>query len=179
MYRDTTNAELEMYECTSNNWSQWNSKEKLKEKFGSYTRKTLDIFTTKGSYTCSITHNTESIAVWSLKPERLGITAVSREVPGRKGLWPKMIMMIMMMMMMMMIIIIIIIIIIGFKIWGLIIKTLDSFTTKDKYTWNIIQWTECPPVWTLKPEWWWSLLVLVKKHQNEKTRDKGKRNNNK
>jgi hypothetical protein len=31
MYRDTTNAELEMYECTSNNWSQWNSNGKLQE----------------------------------------------------------------------------------------------------------------------------------------------------
>ena len=44
-------------------------------------------------------------------------------------------MMIMMMMMMMIIIIIIIIIIIG----GLAMKILDSFTTKDKNTWNIIQ----------------------------------------
>jgi len=35
MYRDTTNVEPEMYDCTSNNWSHWNSNEKLKEKFGS------------------------------------------------------------------------------------------------------------------------------------------------
>jgi hypothetical protein len=40
-----------------------NNNEKLKEKFGSCTRKTLDIFTTKDSYTWNITHNTESTAV--------------------------------------------------------------------------------------------------------------------
>jgi len=33
MYRDTTNVEPEMYDCTSNNWSHWNSNEKLKENF--------------------------------------------------------------------------------------------------------------------------------------------------
>ena len=33
MYRDTTNVEPEMYDCTSNNWSYWNSSEKLKENF--------------------------------------------------------------------------------------------------------------------------------------------------
>jgi hypothetical protein len=38
-------------------------KKKLKEKFGSCTRKTLDSFTTKDSYTWNITHNTESTAV--------------------------------------------------------------------------------------------------------------------
>ena len=45
------------------NWSHWNSNEKLKEKFGNYTRKTFDRFTTKDSYTRNITHNTESTAV--------------------------------------------------------------------------------------------------------------------
>ena len=39
MYRDTTNVEPEMYDYTSNNWSHWNSNEKLKEKFGSCTGK--------------------------------------------------------------------------------------------------------------------------------------------
>ena len=63
MYRDTTNVEPQMYDCTSNNWSHWNSKEKFKEKFGNYTRKTLDRFTTKDSYTWNITHNTESTAM--------------------------------------------------------------------------------------------------------------------
>ena len=50
MYRDTTNVEPEMYDYTSNNWSHWNSNEKLKEKSGSCTRKTFDRFTTKDSY---------------------------------------------------------------------------------------------------------------------------------
>jgi len=49
--------------CTSNNWSHWNSNEKFKEKFGIYTRKPLDRFTTKDSYTWNITHNTESTAM--------------------------------------------------------------------------------------------------------------------
>ena len=50
----------EMYDYTSNNWSRWNSNEKIKEKFGSYTRKTLDRYTKKHQ---NITHNTESTAV--------------------------------------------------------------------------------------------------------------------
>jgi len=29
VYRGTTNVEPEMYDCTSNNWSHWNSNEKL------------------------------------------------------------------------------------------------------------------------------------------------------
>ena len=56
-------VEPEMYDCTSNNWSHWNCNEKFKEKFGNYTRKTFDRFTTKDSYTWNITHNTESTAV--------------------------------------------------------------------------------------------------------------------
>jgi len=63
MYRDTTNEEPEIYDCTSSNWSHWNSSEKLKEKFGSCTRKTFDRFTTKDSYTWNITHNMESTAM--------------------------------------------------------------------------------------------------------------------
>ena len=63
MYRDTKNVEPEMYGYTGNNWSHWNSNEKLKEKFGSCTRKTFDRFTTKDSYTWNITYNTESTAV--------------------------------------------------------------------------------------------------------------------
>jgi len=55
MYRDTTNVEPEMYDCTSNNWSHWNNNEKFKEKFGSCTKKTFDRFTTKDSYTWNIT----------------------------------------------------------------------------------------------------------------------------
>jgi hypothetical protein len=42
MYRGTMNVEPEKYDYTSNNWSHWNSNEKLKEKFGSCTRKTFD-----------------------------------------------------------------------------------------------------------------------------------------
>ena len=61
--RDATNVEPEMYDCTGNNWSHWNSNEKLKEKFGNHARKTFDRFTTKDSYTWNITHNTESTAV--------------------------------------------------------------------------------------------------------------------
>ena len=82
-----------MYDYTSNNWSHWNSNEKLnplnaelipichllallgahhifhvsrirvKEKFESSTRKTFDRFTTTDGYTWNITHNTESTAV--------------------------------------------------------------------------------------------------------------------
>ena len=58
-----TNVEPEMYDYTSNNWSHWNSKKKLKKKFGNYARQTFDRFTTKDSYTWNITHNTESTAV--------------------------------------------------------------------------------------------------------------------
>jgi hypothetical protein len=63
MYRDTTNVEPEMYDYISNDWSHWNSNEKLKEKFGFCIRKTFDRFTTKDSYTWIITHNKESTAV--------------------------------------------------------------------------------------------------------------------
>ena len=65
MYRDTMKVESEMYDYINNNWSHWNSNEKVKEKFGSYSRKTFDRFFTKDSYvnTWNITHNTESTAV--------------------------------------------------------------------------------------------------------------------
>jgi hypothetical protein len=63
MYKDKTNVEPEMHDYTSNNYSHWTSNEKHKEKFGNCTRKTLDRFTTKDSYTWNITHNTESTAV--------------------------------------------------------------------------------------------------------------------
>jgi len=59
MYRGTKNVEPEMYDYTNKNWSHWNSKEKLKEKSGSCTRKAFDRFTTKDSYIWNITHNTE------------------------------------------------------------------------------------------------------------------------
>jgi hypothetical protein len=63
MYRDTANVEPEMCGYTGNDWSHWNSNEKLKEKFGTCTGKTLDGFTTKDSCTWNTTHNTESTAV--------------------------------------------------------------------------------------------------------------------
>ena len=79
MYRDTTNVELEMYDYTSNNWSHCYSNEKLKEKFGNCTRNTFDRFITKDSYIWNIIHNTESTAVWSLKPERWGSPPVKEK----------------------------------------------------------------------------------------------------
>jgi len=60
---NNNNVEPEMYDYTSNNWSYWNIKEKFKEKFGNYNRKTLHRFTIKDSYTWNITRNTESTAV--------------------------------------------------------------------------------------------------------------------
>jgi hypothetical protein len=49
------------------------------EKFGSHTRKTFNKFTTTGSYTWNIIHNTESTAALSLKPERWGSLLVQGE----------------------------------------------------------------------------------------------------
>jgi hypothetical protein len=63
MYRDKTNVEPEMYDYISYNWSHSNSNKKLKEISGNYTKKRIDRFTTEVSYTCNITHNTESTAV--------------------------------------------------------------------------------------------------------------------
>ena len=63
VYREATIVEPEMYHCTSNNWNHCSSNEKLKEKFGNYTKKTFYRFTTKDSYTWNITHNTESTAM--------------------------------------------------------------------------------------------------------------------
>jgi hypothetical protein len=51
---------------TSYNWSHWNSNEKLKEKSGSYTRKTFDRFTAADSCTGNSTQHTSH----NLKPER-------------------------------------------------------------------------------------------------------------
>jgi hypothetical protein len=61
-----------MYDYASYNWSHWNSNKKLKEKPGSYTRKTFDRFTTENSYTWNITHHRKSTAVLNLKPEWWG-----------------------------------------------------------------------------------------------------------
>jgi hypothetical protein len=43
--------------------------DRFKEKFESHTRKEFNRFTTKDSYTKNSMHNTESTAVWNLKPE--------------------------------------------------------------------------------------------------------------
>jgi hypothetical protein len=48
-------------------------------------RKTLDRFTTKDSYTWNITHNTESTAVWDLKPERWGSPLVQGKYREEKA----------------------------------------------------------------------------------------------
>jgi hypothetical protein len=74
-----------MYYHTGNNWSHWNSNEKLKAKFGIYTRKTFDRFTTKDSYTWNITHNMESTAVQGLKPERWGSPQVQENYQEEKA----------------------------------------------------------------------------------------------
>jgi hypothetical protein len=58
--RDTMNVEPEMYGYTSNNWSHWNSNEKLKGKFGSCTRKKDSLQKTA---ILGTSHNTESTAV--------------------------------------------------------------------------------------------------------------------
>jgi hypothetical protein len=63
MHRDTTNVEPEMYYYTSNNWGHWGCNEKLKEKFGSCTRKSFDRLITEDVYTWNSAHNTESTAV--------------------------------------------------------------------------------------------------------------------
>jgi hypothetical protein len=77
--RDTANVEHEMYDYTGNIWSHRKSNRRFKEQFGSQNRKTVNRFTTKDSCTCNITHNTESIAVWNLTPERWGSQLVQEQ----------------------------------------------------------------------------------------------------
>jgi hypothetical protein len=55
--------QYKMYNYTSNNWSHWNSNEKLMEKFGRYSRKTFYRYTTKDSYAWNIIRNMGSTAV--------------------------------------------------------------------------------------------------------------------
>jgi hypothetical protein len=52
-----------MYSYTGYNWSHWNGNGKLKEKSGSYTRKTFYRLTAAYSCTGNIAHNKESAAV--------------------------------------------------------------------------------------------------------------------
>ena len=79
--------ETEMYDCASNNWSHWNSNEMFKGRCGSHNRNTFHRFTTKDSYeyTWNITHNTESTAVCSLKPERWGSPLVEEKYQEEKA----------------------------------------------------------------------------------------------
>jgi hypothetical protein len=56
-------VEPDMYDYTSYNWSHWNGNEKLREKSGSYTRKSIDRFTTADSCTGNITQSTEKVKV--------------------------------------------------------------------------------------------------------------------
>jgi hypothetical protein len=51
MHRGAANVEPEMYDYISNNWSHWGCNQKLKEKFGSFTRKTFDRLITEDGYT--------------------------------------------------------------------------------------------------------------------------------
>jgi hypothetical protein len=81
----TTNVEPEMYGYTGNNWSHWNSNEKLKEKFGICTRKTFHRFTTKDSCTWNSTYNKESTALGNLKPERWGSPLVEEKYREEKA----------------------------------------------------------------------------------------------
>jgi len=62
MYRDTMNMEREMYDYSND------SNKRFKEKLVSHTRKAINRFIIKDSYTWNITHNTESTVVWNLKP---------------------------------------------------------------------------------------------------------------
>ena len=59
--------------------SHWNSNKRLKEKFGSHSRKMFSVFTTMDSYTWNVTHNTENFIGWNLKPERWGPPLVQEE----------------------------------------------------------------------------------------------------
>jgi hypothetical protein len=62
MYRDTTNVEPEMYDYTTNNWSHWNSNEKLKENLDAVPRKhSMDSL--QKTAILGTAHNTESTAV--------------------------------------------------------------------------------------------------------------------
>jgi hypothetical protein len=49
-------------------------------------RKKIIVLTTKDSYTCKITHSTESTAVWNLKPERwISALAEGENYQGEKA----------------------------------------------------------------------------------------------
>jgi hypothetical protein len=70
---------------SANNWSHRNSNKRIKEKFGSHTRKTFNTFTTKDSCTWNMTLNMESTAVRNLKPERWGSPLMQEKYQGEKA----------------------------------------------------------------------------------------------
>jgi hypothetical protein len=70
VYRDKTDVERELFDHACNKWSHRSSDKRFKEKFGSHTRKTFDRFATEDGYNWDFTHDTESITVLNLKPER-------------------------------------------------------------------------------------------------------------
>ena len=83
MYRETTNVEPERYDYTSNNWSHWIITRSWRKNLEAVPGKhSID-----DSYTWNIKYNTERYCSVKLEPWALGITAGSREAPGRKGLW--------------------------------------------------------------------------------------------
>jgi hypothetical protein len=81
-YGDTTNVEPEMYSYASYNRSRWKSNEKLKEKLRSYTRETVDLFTTADSYALK-SHIIREILRCETGSLSGGVTAGSREVKGK------------------------------------------------------------------------------------------------
>jgi len=68
----------QMYDNTGNDWNHRNSNKMFTETFGSRTGKTFNRFGKKDSRTWNITHNTESTAVWNLKPEWWGSPLVQK-----------------------------------------------------------------------------------------------------
>jgi hypothetical protein len=85
MYRDTTNVEHEMYDYTGSDWSHRSSNKSFTEKFGNYSGKTFNRYTTRYDYTWNITHKTKITEVWNLKPERWGSPLVQEKCHGEKA----------------------------------------------------------------------------------------------
>ena len=87
MYRDATNVEPEMYGCTGNNWSHWNSNEKLKEKFGSCTGKKNSIDSLQRTAILGTSHIIRKVLqceAWSLSG---GDHCWFKRSTGKKCLW--------------------------------------------------------------------------------------------
>ena len=86
MYRDTTNVEPEMYDYTNNNWSHWNSNEKLKENLeavqGKHSIDSLQKTAILG--TSHITRKVLQCEAWSLSG---GDHRWFKRSTGKKGPW--------------------------------------------------------------------------------------------